>query len=49
MLGKILCWMGLHRWSASLEDYIEEFGSIPMDGGVAKNSKCERCGELYDK
>jgi len=48
-MRKILCALGWHSWTASLIDYIEEFGCVPLGGKVASNSKCERCGAKYKK
>lgn len=48
-IGKILCFFGIHKYKCSMQDCIDEFGFIPNDGRMPKNSKCERCGELYSK
>ena len=47
MLRKILCFIGWHSYKASLEDYIEQFGHIPVDGRIADNATCEFCGKAY--
>jgi hypothetical protein len=46
-MNKILCFLGFHKWSASIKDYIEEFGFIPLDGRIATNSVCKRCNKKY--
>ncbi len=47
MIGKLLCYFGWHRWTASLEDYVEEFGHVPSDFAVTYSSECCRCGKKY--
>ncbi len=42
-MKKILCLFGWHKWTASVNDYINEFGYIPLDGRITSNSTCERC------
>lgn len=49
IIGKILCLLGLHNFTAPLRDYIEEFGGIPMNGKIAKTAKCSRCNKPYVK
>ena len=48
MIRKILCFIGWHSYRASLEDYIEQFGYIPLDGRIiADNAVCKFCGKPY--
>ena len=47
MLKKILCLFGWHEWTASMQDYIDEFGYVPLDNRMASNSKCSRCGKHF--
>ena len=47
MLRKILCFIGWHSYKASFEDYIEQFGHIPVDDRIADNATCEFCGKHY--
>ena len=47
LIGKLMCYFGYHVWAASLEDYVEEFGCVPLDYAVASTSVCERCGKEY--
>lgn len=47
MLKKILCFFGFHKFKASLNDYIEQFGSIPLNGKIADKAICEYCGKKY--
>jgi len=42
-MKRILCFFGWHNWKASLNDYIEEFGYVPLDNRIASNSICTRC------
>jgi len=49
IIGKILCLLGWHGFTAPLKDYVEEFGSIPTDGRIAKTAKCSRCNKPYVK
>lgn len=46
-MRKIFCLIGLHRWVASLEDYIEQFGCIPLNGEIADTAICQYCGKKY--
>jgi len=48
IFDRLKCYIGFHKWSASLDDYIKEFGNVPMDGRVCKKAKCERCGKDYE-
>lgn len=43
----LLCKIGFHRFTCKLDDCIEEFGFIPLDGRMPKSSKCSRCGINY--
>jgi hypothetical protein len=40
---RLLCFLGWHKWTSSISDYIEEFGYVPLDNRIASNSVCERC------
>jgi hypothetical protein len=42
-MKRILCLFGWHKWTTSINDYIEEFGYVPLDNRIASNSTCERC------
>lgn len=44
-MKKILCFFGLHNWSSSIQDYIDEFGYVPLDSRVSSKSKCSRCNK----
>ena len=46
---KWMCKIGSHTWSASYEDYIEEFGfrNFPWDDMIASSAKCKHCGKRY--
>lgn len=46
-MRKLLCFIGIHKWEASLEDYINEFGSVPLNGKVVSTSICSCCGKAY--
>ena len=48
MFRKFLCKIGYHKWKAPIEDYIEEFGCIPIHGEIAKTSVCVFCGAKYN-
>ena len=43
----LLCKIGWHKWSCSIQDCIDEFGYIPNDGRLPKTAKCDRCGVNY--
>ena len=47
LFGKLLCLIGWHKWTCSLQDCIDEFGFIPNDGRMPKVAKCERCEKNY--
>ena len=47
MFGKLLCSIGWHEWSCTIQDCIDEFGFIPNDGKMPKVAKCDRCGKNY--
>lgn len=47
MIRRLFCLIGWHTWKASFEDYIEQFGHIPIDGRIADSSVCEFCGKAY--
>ena len=49
LIGKLQCLTGYHNWSASMQDYIDEWGYVPFDNRIASKSKCSRCGEPYIK
>jgi hypothetical protein len=42
-MKRILCFFGWHQWTASIQDYIEEFGYLPLGNVIASNATCERC------
>lgn len=44
---RLLCYIGLHTWLATLDQYRNEFGGIPLSGRVASTAKCEYCGKSY--
>lgn len=44
---KLLCKIGWHAWSFSIQDCIDEFGGIPNDSRLPKTAKCDRCGINY--
>lgn len=46
-MRKILCLFGFHKWTCSIEDYIQEFGYVPLGNIVASNSKCSICNKKY--
>ena len=46
-MKKILCWLGWHKFTCSIQDLIDEFGYIPLDNKMASNSKCKRCGKTF--
>ena len=48
-MKRILCLFGWHKWTASMNDYIEEFGYVPLDNRIASNSTCERCKVTFKK
>ena len=44
VFGKLLCRLGWHKWSYILQDAIDEFGYLPMDGRMPKTATCDKCG-----
>jgi len=46
-LGRLLCKIGWHQFTCKMQDCIDEFGHVPIDGRMPKNSKCSRCGKNY--
>lgn len=48
-MKKILCFFGWHSWVASLQDYVNEFGSVPVNGRICSNAKCSVCNKKYKK
>ena len=46
-MKKILCFFGWHKWVASLQDYLDEFGSVPANGRISSKAKCSRCNKNY--
>jgi hypothetical protein len=48
-MKKILCFLIGHKWIASMKDYIEEYGYVPLDNRVSNNSVCERCKIKYKR
>jgi hypothetical protein len=46
-MKKILCFFGWHKWVASLQDYIDEFGAVPENGRISSKAKCSRCNKNY--
>jgi len=47
LLGKLLCFIGWHKWTCSLQDCIDEFGFVRNDGRMPKVAKCKRCKNNY--
>ena len=47
MFKSILCFLGWHQWVASIDDYIEQFGHIPLDDRIADNAVCKFYGKPY--
>ena len=47
MLSRVLCWLGAHIWVSCKEDYIREFGYIPTDSRIARDSVCKCCDVRY--
>ena len=47
VLGKLLCKIGWHEFTCTLQECIDEFGCLPLDGRMSKKAKCERCGKNY--
>lgn len=48
-LNKILCWFGIHSYVAPLDEYVKQFGSIPLDGRICDGAVCEHCGKVFKK
>ena len=48
-MKKILCFFGFHKWTCSIQDYIDEFGFVPFTDVISSKAKCSRCGEPYKK
>lgn len=46
-LGKVSCFLGWHEFISSIQDYIDEFGYVPLDNRIAKNARCSRCNSKY--
>jgi hypothetical protein len=46
-MSKLLCFLGFHKWTCTLQDYIDEFGCVPLDARIASKSRCERCKKTY--
>ena len=46
-MKKIFCLFGWHKWTAHIQDYIDEFGFVPLDNRACSKSKCSVCGKLY--
>jgi hypothetical protein len=46
-MRNLLCLLGYHKWYSKIEDYIEEFGFVPLDNRITSNSKCIICGKQY--
>ena len=49
MLKKILCLLGYHRFTFTLQDCLDEFGFVPTDSRGPKTARCERCKIKYHK
>lgn len=47
IIGKILCMLGWHNWTCKIEDYILEFGFVPLDSRMPSTAKCNRCNIKY--
>lgn len=48
-MKRILCFFGFHEWTCSIQDYIDEFGFVPLNRKIAIKSKCSRCKKTYKK
>lgn len=48
-MKRILCFFGWHEFSCSIQDYIDEFGYVPLDNRLPENAKCTRCGINFKK
>jgi hypothetical protein len=48
-IGKLLCKIGWHVFTCKMQDCIDEFGYIPMDGRMPKKAKCSRCSITFGK
>ena len=46
-IGKVLCFLGIHQYICTIDDMVNEFGHIPLNGKMPKNSTCKRCGKVY--
>ena len=46
-MKRLLCFLGWHQWTASIQDYIDEFGYVPFDNRKPQNCKCSVCGIKY--
>ena len=49
IIGKFLCKIGWHDFTCKMQDCIDEFGYVPVDGRMPKNAKCSRCSITYGK
>jgi hypothetical protein len=47
LFKKIQCLFGYHAFTSSIQDYIDEFGYVPLDGRICANAKCSECGVKY--
>lgn len=47
LLEKLYCFLGWHKFTSSIQDYIDEFGYVPLDNRIAKNARCSRCNSKY--
>jgi hypothetical protein len=46
-MKKILCWLGWHKYTCSIQDLINEFGYVPLDDKMPPNAKCVRCNKTF--
>jgi hypothetical protein len=46
-MKKILCWLGYHKFTCSIQDLIDEFGYVPLDDRMPPSAKCERCDKPF--
>jgi len=49
MFNKIKCLIGWHQFTCKIQDYIDEFGYVPIDSRMPKIAKCSKCGKNYTK
>lgn len=47
-MKKLLCFFGWHKFVCTIQDCMDEFGFIPLDGRMPKNAKCSRCNATFE-